>query len=130
MSMEDYNFQQARKYWDNEKPLNKGEKYMDIREAAEEYTRRHRDDQAEARLQSPVDTQMQHLQKSIAYLEHAIDTLSDRLRPVLSDAPCVARQEETLVSSMSPVTAAFYEANQRVHRAATSIQELIERLEV
>lgn len=130
MSMEDYNFEQARRYWNSEKPINKGEKYMNIQKEAEEYARRFHENQEKAQLQSPVETQMEHLQKSIAYLEAAIDTLTHRLRPVLHDAPETCLAQESIGASMSPVTAAFYVANQQVHRAATNVQDLIERLEV
>jgi len=81
------------------------------------------------KLKAQITAQQDALGDNICRLEAVIETLAHRLHPVLLDAPSVCRSEE-LVGGMSPVAAAFYEANQRVVRVADALQDLIERLEV
>jgi hypothetical protein len=81
------------------------------------------------KLKAQITTQADELGMRIAHLEAVIDTLTHRLQPVLLDQPSTCRSEE-LVGGMSPVAAAFFEANQRVTRASDNLQDILERLEV
>lgn len=81
------------------------------------------------RLKGQITTQAEELGLKIALLESVIDTLTSRLQPVLLDQPSTSKSQE-LFGSMSPIAAAFFEANQRVSRAVDNLQDLLERLEV
>ena len=83
----------------------------------------------QTKLKAQITAQQDALGRNISHLEAVVETLTQRLYPVLIDAPSVCRQEE-LVGGMSLVAAAFCEANQRVTRVADNLQDLIERLEV
>jgi hypothetical protein len=126
--MEKYNFEQARKNWES-KPVYRenadGTGYCDH---AQRPVQPQFDDSL--KLKAQITAQRDALGANINLLEAVIDCLTQRLQPVLLDCPSTCRSEDLERTSMSPIAASFYEANQRVLRAADNLQDLIERLEV
>jgi hypothetical protein len=81
------------------------------------------------KLKAQIIAQQDALIGNICHLEAVIETLAQRLQPVLIDAPSACRQEE-LAGGMSPVAGVIYSANKRMTSALDNLQDLIERLEV
>lgn len=89
------------------------------------------DGENEAPYMSAIERQMESIEKHIAFLHSAIDTLEQRLRSVTRDNPPPCKtMEESLPHADSPLGKGLEQFNSRLNATSERILHIIESLEV